>query len=107
MTEAKIGRIDESSMKVTPEWTGACSSPVLDAVEHGVPQPLVDSGFAPSHAPAGDADLPGEGPGRHLAVEGRAAEAGAIKHRVEAEDTVGRLSGHGKILYRAMDFERT
>lgn len=73
---------------------------ILDAVKHRIVQPIGNRRFAPSHAASGDADLRGKGPLVDLAIQGGAAEAGAVEHGIEAENAVGGIGGHGMILVR-------
>lgn len=67
-------------------------------IVHRVAQPGVDRGLPPAGAAFADLHVLRESPVLHFAIEGRATEPGAVKHGIEAEDTIGGIGGHGMIL---------
>ena len=66
-------------------------------IEHRVAHPVDDVGFTPPDATGGNLHLCRKRPLVDLAIEGGAAEPGAVENGVEPEDTVG-VVGHGTIL---------
>src|SRR3546814_10200556 len=84
-------------MRISDWSSDVCSSDL--AVEHGIPEPLIDGGLAPARATGRDPHLLWKFSLVDLPVKRRATEPSAFEHGLDPEDAIGSFGRHGLILH--------